>query len=153
MLKKHVAALAALLLMSCAARRPAYVVVPRASSRSEEPVTLPLDPIGRSRLERFLSRVDRARVLDALTDAESLPVAANPSARRFCDFVEKLCGAAPLFRGKPAVRQVVDARESHRPFPAPLAVADGLYWWIFHIQSGRLAAVVVVRDVRRDGER
>jgi hypothetical protein len=97
--------------------------------------------------------VDRARVLDALANAGSLAVAAKPSARRFCEFVEALCVAAPLFRGKPVVRQVVDARESRRPFPAPLAVRDGAYWWIFRLQGGRLSAVLLVRDVRRDVER
>jgi hypothetical protein len=150
---RYAAMLAALVLTSCAARRPAYVVVPRAASRSEEPVTLPLDPAGRARLERFLSPADRAPLLDALANADSLTVTANPAARRFCDFVGSLCAAAPLFRGKPVVRQVVDARESRRPFPAPLAVRDGANWWIFRVQGGRLTAVLIVRDIRREIER
>jgi hypothetical protein len=146
-------ALTALLFASCAARRPAFVVVPRATGRSEEPVTLPLDSAGRSRLEQFLSTVDRGRVLDALENADSLAVMANPSARRFCEFAEKLCAAAPLFRGRPVVRQVIDARESRRPVPAPLAVRDGPYWWIFRLRGGRLTAVLLVRDIRREMER
>jgi len=166
---RYGAALAAVLLTSCAARGPAYIAVPRAASRSEEPVTLPLDAAGRSRLEAFLSRgghpaapdpvpdpraAEHARVLDALANSAALAVgAANPEARRFCDMVETLCVAAPLFRGKPLVRQVVDARESRRPLPAPLAVADGAYWWIFRVQDGRLAAVLLVCDVRREVER
>jgi len=108
---------------------------------------LPLDPTGRARLEHFLSPVDRARVLDALENSGSLAVAANPAAGRFCDFVESLCAAVREFRGKAAVRQVIDARESRRPFPAPLAVRDGPYWWIFRVQAGRLAAVLIVRDI------
>jgi hypothetical protein len=166
---RYAVAMTALLLASCAGRRPAYIAVPRAASRSEEPVTLPLDPAGRGRLEAFLSRAghpnaadpvpdpraaEHARALDALGRSDALAVgAANPAARRFCDMVEKLCAAAPLFRGKPLVRQIVDARESRRPVPAPLAVADGGYWWIFRVQGGRLAAVLLVCDVRREVER
>lgn len=150
---RYTVMLAMLAIASCATRRPAFVAVPRATGRSEEPVALPLDRAGRARLEAFLSPLDRTPVFDALANADSLTVTSNPSARQFCDFVEKLCVAAPLFRGKPIVRQVVDARETRRPFPAPLAVRDGPYWWIFRLQGGRLATVLLVRDIRRDVER
>jgi hypothetical protein len=161
--------LALLLFSGCAARRPAYVVVPRATSRSEEPVPLPLNPEGRQRLEAFLNRAGHpqaadpvpdplaaahARVLDALTDPANLKVdTTNSAARAFCDDAARLCRATALFRNKPLVRQVVDARESRRPVPVPLAVADGGYWWIFKARNGRLAEVLLVCAVERSLER
>src|SRR5436305_3513589 len=96
---KTVIALSAILLAACAARRPVYVAVPRAHSRSEEPVVLPLNPQGRRRLEDFLSHgghptaSDRApdpeaaqhrRMLDALENTAALDVDTESSARRFC---------------------------------------------------------------------
>jgi hypothetical protein len=161
--------LALLLFAGCAARRPAYVVVPRATSRSEEPVHLPLTPEGRQRLEAFLNRgghpqaadpvpdplaAEHARALDALADSANLKVDTTKSAARaFCDDAASLCRAAGLFRNKGLVRQVVDARETRRPVPAPLAVADGGYWWIFEARDGRLAEVLLVCAVERSLER
>lgn len=153
----------------CAGRRPAYVVVPRAMSRSEEPVTLPLTAEGRQRLERFLTRgghpsapdlvpdpiaAEHARVLDALAKDAALTVdTANSTARQFCDAAASLCRETSLFRGRPLVRQVVDARESRRPVSAPLAVPDGGYWWIFKARDGRLTEVLLVTAVDREIER
>jgi hypothetical protein len=157
------------LLGACAARRPPYVVVPRAASRSEEPVPLPLDAAGRARLEAFLARgghpaapdpvpdpraEEHRRALDALARPDALPVVTtNATARRFCDEAAALCRDTALFNGQPFVRQVVDARESRRPVPAPLAVRDGAYWWIFRLRAGRLDGVLLVCDVNRDPER
>lgn len=164
-----VVAVSVVLLAGCAGKRPAYVVVPRATSRSEEPVTLPLTPEGRQRLEEFLNKgghpraadpvpdpqaAEHARVLEALSKSDALTVdTTNSAARRFCDAAAALCGATVLFRGKPLVRQVVDARETRRPVPAPLAVADGGYWWIFKARDGRLAEVLLVTAVEREAER
>jgi hypothetical protein len=161
--------LAAVLLSGCAVRRPTYVVVPRAASRSEEPVALPLTPDGRQRLEAFLSKgghpqaadpvpdpaaAEHGRALDALGKAQNLDVdTANSAARQFCETAVALCRETGLFRGKPFVRQVVDARESRRPVPAPLAVQDGNYWWIFKLRSGKLAEVLLVVAVDREIER
>ena len=161
--------LSAALLAGCAARRPAYVVVPRATSRSEEPVTLPLTPEGRQRLEEFLGKgghpgaadpvpdplaAEHRRILDALATAPALAVdTTNSAARRFCDAAAALCRETVLFRDKPLVRQVVDARESRRPVSAPLAVADGAYWWIFRARDGRLTEVLLVVGVDREVER
>jgi hypothetical protein len=162
-------ALGAALLSGCAARRPAYVVVPRATSRSEEPVALPLTPEGRRRLEDFLNHgghpkaadpvpdpaaAEHRRALDALATAANLSVdSANSAARAFCDAAAALCRETILFRGKPLVRQVVDARESRRPVSAPLAVADNGYWWIFKARDGRLTEVLLVANVDREVER
>jgi hypothetical protein len=161
--------LSAVLFVGCAARRPAYVVVPRATSRSEEPVTLPLSAEGRQRLADFLGKgghpraadpvpdpnaTEHARVLDALAKTDALMVdTTNPAARKFCDAAAALCGQTGLFQGKPLVRQVVDARETRRPVSAPLAVADGGYWWIFKARDGRLIEVLLVCAVEREVER
>jgi hypothetical protein len=162
-------ALAAALAMGCVARRPIFVAVPRAASRSEEPAALPLDPAGRARLEAFLARgghphapdpvpdpraAEHRQALDALSRPDTLALAApHPGAKHFCDAAPALCADAPVFRGSALVRQVVDARESRRPVPAPLAARDGPYWWIFRIDRGRLASVLLVCDVRREEER
>lgn len=153
----------------CAVRRPEYVSVPGAQSRSEEPVALPLDSAGRGRLEAFLSRggnpaapdpiadpraAEHARMLDALSRSDNLVVSTvQPTAREFCQVAKKLCAKTALFQGKRLVRQVVDARESRRPVPAPLAVPDGPFWWIFRLRDGRLAAVLLVCKIRRAVER
>jgi len=166
---KRAVALSVLLLTSCAMRRPAYVVVPRASSRSEEPVTLPLDAAGRSRLEAFLGRgghpsspdpvpdsgaAEHRRALDALARSEALAVdTTRPEATQFCDAAAALCRDTALFRGERFLRQVVDAREIRRPVPAPLAVRDGGYWWIFRLEGGRLSRVLLVVDVNREEAR
>jgi hypothetical protein len=158
-----------LLFAGCAARRPSYVVVPRATSRSEEPVPLPLTGEGRQRLEAFFNRAghpqapdpvpdplaaEHARALDALADPANLQVDTTSSAARaFCDDAAPLCRTTALFRNKALVRQVVDARETRRPMPAPLAVADGGYWWIFKVRAGRLSEVLLVCAVERSLER
>src|SRR5262245_21658412 len=131
--------LSAALAAGCAARRPAFVVVPRAASRSAEPVTLPLPAEGRQRLEELLSQgghplaadpvpdpnaAEHRRALDALAKTETLVVdTTNSAARKFCEAAAALCRETALFLGKPLVRQVVDARETRRPVSAPLAVA------------------------------
>jgi len=158
-----------LFLNGCAVRTPEYVVIPRANSRSEEPVTLPLNPEGRQRLEAFLAHgghpkapdvvpdpiaAEHRRTLDALEKAENLDVnTANSAARHFCDDAAKLCADTTLFRGKPFVRQVVDARETRRPPTAPVAVADGGYWWIFKVRDGKFSEVLLVCNVERTIER
>ena len=159
----------AVLLSACAARRPAYVVVPRATSRSAEPVTLPLTSEGRQLLEEFLSKAghpqaadpvpdpaaaEHRRALDALAKEPALAVdTTNSAAREFCAAAAALCRETALFRGKPLVRQVVDAREARRPVSAPLAVADGNYWWIFKARAGKLTEVLLVVAVDREIER
>ena len=96
-------------------------MVPRAASRSAEPVTLPLTVEGRQRLEEFLSKgghpaaadpvpdpsaAEHRRVLDALGKAEALDVdTTNSEARKFCDAAVALCRETALFLGKPLVRQ------------------------------------------------
>ena len=90
-------------------------------------------------------------MLDALENALNLDVnTTNSAARRFCDDAVKLCGETSLFRGKPFVRQVVDAREARRPVTAPLAVADDGYWWIFKVRDRRLSEVLLVCAVERE---
>jgi hypothetical protein len=158
-----------LLAAGCAARRPVYVVVPRATSRSAEPVTLPLTAEGRQRLEEFLSKgghpsaadpvpdpsaAEHRRVLDALAKSETLDVdTTNSAARKFCEAAAALCRETALFVGKPLVRQVVDARETRRPVSAPLAVAENNYWWIFRARAGKLTEVLLVVAVDREVER
>jgi hypothetical protein len=161
--------LGAVLLAGCAAKRAAYVVVPRATSRSEEPVALPLTPEGRQRLEAFLNHAghpaaadpvpdpavaEHGRVLDALAAPANLTVdTTNSAIRLFCDVAAALCRETALFRGGKIVRQVVDARESRRPVSAPLAVADNGYWWIFKARDGRLTEVLLVTNVEREVQR
>jgi hypothetical protein len=161
--------LSLILLTGCAVRRPAYVVIPRANSRSEEPVTLPLTAEGRQRLEAFLAhgghpqapdpvpdpaQAEHRRVLDALGKPANLDVnTTNSAARHFCDDAVKLCGETSLFAGKTFVRQVVDARESRRPVTAPLAVSDGPYWWVFKVRDGHLSEVLLVCAVERSIDR
>jgi hypothetical protein len=161
--------LAVCLFSGCAVHTPPYVVVPRATSRSEEPVILPLTAEGRQRLEAFLNHgghpkaadpvpdpleADHRRMLDALEKPVALDVeTANSAARQFCDDAARLCADTALFRGKPMVRQVVDARESRRPVPAPLAVQDGDYWWIFKLRDGKLSEVLIVCAVERSIDR
>lgn len=168
-MRLSVLTISVVLLSGCAARRPAYVVVPRATSRSAEPVTLPLTAEGRQRLEEFLSKgghpaaadpvpdpsaAEHARALDALAKAPTLAVdTTNSAARQFCDAAAALCRETVLFRGKPLVRQVVDARETRRPVSAPIAVADAGYWWIFKARDGRLTEVLLVCAVDREVER
>ncbi len=158
-----------LLAAGCAARRPTYIVVPRATSRSAEPVTLPLTAEGRQRLEEFLSKgghpaaadpvpdpsaAEHRQVLDALAKDAALDVdTTNSTARKFCEAAAALCRETALFLGKPLVRQVVDARETRRPVSAPLAVADNNYWWIFRARAGKLTEVLLVVAVDREVER
>ena len=68
--------LSLILLAGCAARRPAYVVVPRANCRSEEPVTLPLTPEGRQRLEAFLGHGGHPQAPDPVPDPQPPSIAA-----------------------------------------------------------------------------
>ena len=164
----------------CAVRRPDYLVMPRGETRSEEPpvsappargVQLPLNPPGRELLERFLDRDGRPggppvqesrerkqahqKVLDALKDEANLTVrTTHANARTFCEAAPSLCSQTSLFQKKPFVRQIVDAREYKRPHPAPLAVSDGNYWWIFTVSAGeRMTHVLLVRDVERRMEK
>src|SRR5690348_11478636 len=112
---RTVIAVSAMLLAACATRRPVYVAVPRAHSRSDEPVVLPLDPQGRRRLEDFLSHgghpaaagrvpdpqsAQHRRTLDALENSAALNVDTESPARRFCAVAANLCRQTELFRGR-----------------------------------------------------
>ena len=152
----------------CGARRPEYVTVPQSQFRSAEPIRLPLQQPDRDRLLAFFSSGgnryasgnvadDAARghrqALDALADGANLSVQASRPAREFCAMAVSLCGQAPLFLKRRVVQEVVDARDDRPPFPHPLAVSDGHYWWIFRHSHGLLTEVVVVRGVEREIER
>lgn len=154
----------ALLATACAVHRPAFVAVPQAQFRSEEPVQLPLTPADRDRLLAFFAHGGnrfatdtvpdataggRQEVLAALQDSSNLTAATNRPARAFCEMAADLCRHAALFRNRPVVQQVVDARDERPPFPAPLAVSDGAYWWIFRHSHGHLTGLLVVRSVER----
>ena len=111
---------------------------------TRRPPTLVPDPLA----------AEHRRTLDALEKEVDLDVnTTNSTARRFCDDAAKLCTRPTLFRGKPFVRQIVDARETRRPASSPLAVADGDYWWIFKVRDGRLSEVLIVCAVERSFDR
>jgi len=152
------------LISVCCARRPAYVTVPQKQFRSAEPVALPLEPQDRDRLLEFFSHGgnryargevaddaarEHRRALDALADARNLSVQTNRPVRDFCDMAVSLCGQTALFHKRRVVQQVVDARDDRPPFPAPLAVSDGHYWWIFRHSHGVLTGIVIVHEVER----
>ncbi len=167
-MKYAIAAALCILYTGCGSQRPAYVTVPQKQFRSAEPMPLPLQPPDRDRLLAFFSHdgnqyasgtvPDAAaqahrQVLDALADRANLSVEANKPAREFCAMAASLCGHAPLFLKRLVVQQVVDARDDRPPFPPPLAVSDGHYWWIFRHSHGVLTELVVVRAVNRNIER
>ena len=158
------AVLSVVLFSACCTRRPAYVTVPQKQFRSAEPAALPLEPQDRDQLLAFFSHggnryargevsddaaKEHRRALDALADPRNLSVRTNRPARDFCDMAVILCGQTALFHNRRVVQQVVDARDDRPPFPAPLAVTDGHYWWIFRHSHGVLTGVVVVREVQR----
>jgi hypothetical protein len=70
-------------------------------------------------------------LLQALRDSQNLTIATE-TPKKFCDAAVKICGQTSVFRGRPAVMDVIDAREPAPVFPYPIAVSDGQFWWIFY---------------------
>jgi hypothetical protein len=148
---KSVLALVLLAALSgCAVR---YAVVREEHFRSEvgrrDRIQLPLsEESARELLEFVKADGDRTRMhkaeanlnagsdygslLKALQNPQNLAASTNKPAKQFCQTAVAICGQTRLFRGRPAVMDVIDAREPGPVFPYPIAVSDGRFWWIFY---------------------
>jgi len=151
--------------VGCAVRYPALIAVREQQFRSHDtPVALPLTPDGRTEVAHFLefggNRTGRNPVpdpraeghrqaLDALAQAGNLTVRADLASSDFCAIAAPLCTAAPLFRKRLAVTQVIDARNRAPEVPEPIGVCDDEYCWVFHHENQRLTQLVVMRSTRR----
>jgi len=149
----------------CAVRYPAVVPMREQQFRShDDAVALPLDQDARGQVASFLehggNRVGRnpapdaqaaghKQVLDALGESPNLKIRADLATSDFCAIAAPLCQAAPIFRKRKAVTQVIDARNSGPLVPDPIAVCDDEYCWIFRQANNLLTHLVVVRSVRR----
>ena len=149
----------------CAVRYPAVVPMREQQFRShDQAVVLPLGPEGRGELANFLehggNRLGRnttpdaqaaghKQILDALEVAGNLKIRADLATSDFCAIATALCQAAPIFRKRIAVTQVIDARNRAPEVPDPIAVCDDEYCWIFRQAGNVLTHLVVVRSVRR----
>ncbi len=149
----------------CAVRYPAVVPMREQQFRShDQAVGLPLDPEGREQVASFLEHggnrfgrnaapdpqaAGHKQVLDALAAAGNLQIRADLATSDFCAIAAALCQAAPLFRKRIAVTQVIDARNRAPDVPDPIAVCDDAYCWIFRQSNNLLTHLVVVRSVRR----
>ena len=151
-------------LCACAGKHPAYVAVPQAQFRSEDHIKLPLSGADVDKLIAYFDHGGnrfgrdtvpdpdnkaRQQVLFALKDPANLAARTNAPARVFCDMAPALCGQAALFARKDVVQEIVDARDERPPFPRPLAVSDGHYWWIFRHSHGQFTELLVVRTIER----
>src|SRR5690242_5590596 len=114
----RIVAFAALVLVGCSARRPAFVAMPWGNFRLEPALALPLTPDGRKEAEAFFAKggdlgaanpvmnsaqAAQKQILDALATSENLAIDVSRPVKRFCDEASALCRTAPAFRGKPAV--------------------------------------------------
>jgi len=153
----------AALLAGCCSTPPASVAVREAIHRSEQSstnrVALPLTPASRAFLIQFLAS-GRNPSLEA-----DGTVADPRAATRFGGLLDLLSAdalavsnviadatfrAAPAFRPwfpKPALRQVIDAREDSPPALQPYAFLDvtGRQWWVFYHRQKRLTHVLITR--------
>ena len=151
-LRNPILALVPMLLLSgCAAK---FATVREQVFRSEEArqsrIKLPLDENSARELLAFL-KADGVRTNMQVTKAEpfadpeygpllkGLSDSANlddrtPAPAKFCQAAAQICAQDRTrhFQGKPAVLDVIDAREPKAVFPFPVAVADAKFWWIFY---------------------
>jgi hypothetical protein len=153
---------------ACGPRRPPFIAMPWGEFRMDS-VELPLSAVSRARLEDFFAKGGNRRaanlvmnsnlqvqrqILNALEDPANLKVDLSRPVKHFCDDAAPLCRAAPVYRGKVLVRQVVDARnESPGRAAKPLGVTDGEYWYLFESDGEKLSRLTVVRNVERVMER
>jgi len=151
--------------LGCAVRYPALIAVREQQFRSHDmPVQLPLSAETRTEVAHFLefggNRTGRNPVpdrqsdghrqaLDALAQPSNLTVRADLASSDFCAIAAPLCAAAPLFRKRIAVTQVIDARNRAPEVPEPIGVCDDEYCWVFHQENQRLTQLVVMRSTRR----
>ena len=163
---KTVIALSAALLAACSVRRPAYVAVPRAQSRSQEPVALRSTRRAASVFEDFLSHGGHPTAPDECpilwrrsTGGRSTPSElrrARRGHRRFLrpaflarwqrSYVEtKLnCFAAGHLFARWSMRaSPADPSPRRSPFPWPVLV-------IFKVEDGRLIEILLVCPVERN---
>ena len=160
------AIIVALLAAGCCTVETPFVAVPPTIFRSEVSVTnriaLPLTAPSRESLMKFL-RAGGNR--DNLGDGTVVDLAAEQHYGGLLDLLgreENLAVTNLTERARfkrwlpgPAVRQVVDARESAPPVPQPFALrdADGKYWWIFYHRHHRLTHVLVMTATPTQKER
>ena len=149
----------------CAVRYPTVVPMREQQFRShDEAAALPLNQEGRSQVANFLEHggnrfgrnatpdaqaAGHQLILDALGVPGNLKIRADLATSDFCAIATPLCQAAPLFRKRKAVTQVIDARNRQPEVPDPIAVCDDEYCWIFRQANNLLTHLVVVRSVRR----
>jgi hypothetical protein len=149
----------------CAVRYPPVVPMREQQFRShDQAVGLPLDAAGRGEVAFFLEHggnrfgrnavpdaqaAGHQQILDALAAPGNLKIRADLATSDFCAIAAPLCQAAPIFRKRIAVTQVIDARNREPEVPDPIAVCDDEYCWIFRQAGNLLTHLVVVRSVRR----
>jgi hypothetical protein len=150
---------------ACAVRYPTVVPIREQQFRShDQPAPLPLQKEDRSQFELFLShggnRFGRnpvpdsqaavhKQILDAMEHDANLAIRADLATSDFCAIAAPLCTAAPVFRRRIAVTQVIDARERQPAVPDPIAVCDDEYCWVFRQAANRFTSVFATRAVRR----
>ena len=149
----------------CAVRYPAVVPMREQQFRShDQVVALPLDEEARGEVASFLEHggnrfgrnaapdpqaAGHKQILDALAAQGNLKIGASLATSDFCAIAAPLCQAAPIFRKRTVVTQVIDARNRQPEVPDPIAVCDDEYCWIFRQSDNLLTHLVVVRSVRR----
>ena len=157
-----------LLAAGCCSLPPAFVSVREAIYRSEEDTTnrleLPLTAPGRESVLQLL-RTGRNQTLD------NTATMVEPEAeKKYGGLLDLLAGSAPLvvsnlvadpkFKAtpafkpwfpKPALRQVIDAREKYSLPLQPYAYldAEGKYWWVFYHRQKKLTHVLVTQAAPR----
>lgn len=147
-------------------RTAGFVPVPEAQFRSEvrpnEALPLPLNPADRDYLLRFLmAGGNQDNVGDATGVIPEAPA-------RYSELLELLSRPENLaltnltetarfkrWFPKPAVRQVMDAREEAPLHPQPLAFKDarGKFWWILYHRQKRVHHLLVIQAVPERQER
>ena len=149
----------------CAVRYPLVVPMREQQFRShDQPAALPLSAEARGEVANFLehggNRFGRnavpdkqaeghKQILDALADAGNLKIRADLATSDFCAIAAQLCQAAPIFRKRIAVTQVIDARSRAPEVPDPIAVCDDEYCWVFRQAANQLTQLVVMRSAWR----
>jgi hypothetical protein len=149
----------------CAVRYPPVLPIREQQFRShDQSVVLPLDQQARGEVASFLEHggnrfgrnpvpdpqaAGHRQLLDALALQGNLKIRAALPTSDFCVIASPLCQAAPLFRKRIAVTQVIDARNRQPEVPGPIAVCDREYCWVFRHSNDLLTHLVVVRSVRR----
>jgi hypothetical protein len=158
--------LALVLSSACAIRYPTVVPIREQQFRShDQPAALPLQKEDRNQFETFIghggNRFGRnpvpdphaaahLQIFDALEKNANLVIRGDLASSDFCAIAATLCAAAPIFRKRIAVTQVIDARERQPAVPDPIAVCDDEYCWVFHQAANRLTGVIAVRSIRRE---